>query len=206
MRRGNSRSVRRGPSGIRAVLEVRGRPRVCEAASQIAEGSPIGPQSILWLREHRLRAKRTESDDLLFGNRNGQPLRESKLLQNVLQPAAKAAGRSPRWGFAVGVFPILYSATVSVLISAMPTEPRFESPSALMLVFLVVLWMMEMLAIVGHIYIAIGIRRTFDTSDALLVAMIIVPFVGYAVVGFGATTHRPPPIDPDEQTPTATGS
>ena len=120
--------------------------------------------------------------------------------------AAKAAGRSPRWGFAVGVFPILYSATVSVLISAMPTEPRFESPSALMLVFLVVLWMMEMLAIVGHIYIAIGIRRTFDTSDALLVAMIIVPFVGYAVVGFGATTHRPPPIDPDEQTPTATGS
>jgi integrase len=28
----------------------------------------------------------------LFGNRNGRPLRESKLLRNVLQPAAKAVG------------------------------------------------------------------------------------------------------------------
>ena len=53
---------------------------------------PLGPQSILWLREHRLRAKRTESDDLVFGNRKGQPLRESKLLRNVLQPAAERAG------------------------------------------------------------------------------------------------------------------
>jgi hypothetical protein len=47
---------------------------------------------IVWLREHRLRAKRTESDDLVFGNRKGQPLRESKLLRNVLQPAAERAG------------------------------------------------------------------------------------------------------------------
>ena len=53
---------------------------------------PLGPQIIVWLREHRLRAKRTESDDLVFGNRKGQPLRESKLLRNVLQPAAKRAG------------------------------------------------------------------------------------------------------------------
>jgi integrase len=53
---------------------------------------PLGPQSILWLREHRLRATRTASDDLLFGNRNGRPLRESKLLRNLLQPAAKAVG------------------------------------------------------------------------------------------------------------------
>ena len=53
---------------------------------------PLGPQSILWLREHRLRATRTAADDLLFGNRNGRPLRESKLLRNVLQPAAKRAG------------------------------------------------------------------------------------------------------------------
>ena len=53
---------------------------------------PLGPQTIVWLREHRLRAKRTESDDLLFGNRKGQPLRESKLLRNVLQPAAERAG------------------------------------------------------------------------------------------------------------------
>jgi integrase len=53
---------------------------------------PLGPQIIAWLREHRLRAKRTESDDLVFGNRKGQPLRESKLLRNVLQPAAERAG------------------------------------------------------------------------------------------------------------------
>lgn len=53
---------------------------------------PLGPQAISWLREHRLRAKRTASDDLVFGNRNGQPLRESKLLRNILQPAAEAAG------------------------------------------------------------------------------------------------------------------
>jgi integrase len=54
---------------------------------------PIGPQAISWLKEHRrLRATRTALDDLVFGNRNGQPLRESKLLQKILQPAAKAAG------------------------------------------------------------------------------------------------------------------
>jgi integrase len=53
---------------------------------------PLGPQVISWLREHRLRAKRTASDDLVFANRNGQPLRESKLLRNILQPAAEAAG------------------------------------------------------------------------------------------------------------------
>lgn len=53
---------------------------------------PLGPQIIVWLREHRVRAKRTESDDLVFGNRKGQPLRESKLLRNVLQPAAERAG------------------------------------------------------------------------------------------------------------------
>jgi integrase len=53
---------------------------------------PLGPQSILWLREHRLRATRIAADDLLFGNRSGKPLRESKLLRNVLQPAAEWAG------------------------------------------------------------------------------------------------------------------
>jgi integrase len=53
---------------------------------------PLGPQSILWLREHHLRATRIAADDLLFGNRSGKPLRESKLLRNVLQPAAERAG------------------------------------------------------------------------------------------------------------------
>jgi integrase len=53
---------------------------------------PLGPHAISWLREHRLLATRTAAEDLVFGNRNGHPLRESKLLQNVLQPAAEAAG------------------------------------------------------------------------------------------------------------------
>jgi len=53
---------------------------------------PLGPRAIAWLREHRLRAKRTAADDLVFGNRSGHPMRESKLLQMVLQPAAEAAG------------------------------------------------------------------------------------------------------------------
>ena len=52
---------------------------------------PLCPQAISWLREHRLRATGTASDDLVFGNRNGQPRRESKVLQNILQPAAEAA-------------------------------------------------------------------------------------------------------------------
>jgi len=52
---------------------------------------PLGPQAIAWLREHRLLATRTASDDLVFGNRNGQPLRESKVLRNILQPAAEVA-------------------------------------------------------------------------------------------------------------------
>jgi integrase len=53
---------------------------------------PLGPHAIAWLREHRLRAKRTAAHDLVFGNRSGRPTRESKLLQKVLQPAAEAAG------------------------------------------------------------------------------------------------------------------
>jgi hypothetical protein len=34
----------------------------------------------------------TAKDDLVFGNRDGKPLRESKLLRNVLRPAAERAG------------------------------------------------------------------------------------------------------------------
>lgn len=44
------------------------------------------------LTAHRERMARTAPDDLVFGNRNGDPLRESKLLRNVLQPAAEKAG------------------------------------------------------------------------------------------------------------------
>jgi integrase len=44
------------------------------------------------LSGHRERATRKSSDDLVFGNRKGEPFRESKLLTKVLQPAAEAAG------------------------------------------------------------------------------------------------------------------
>ena len=53
---------------------------------------PLGPNAVAALNAHRGRAPRTASEDLVFGNRNGDPLRESKLLRNVLQPAAEAAG------------------------------------------------------------------------------------------------------------------
>jgi integrase len=42
--------------------------------------------------DHRERTTRNAPDDLVFGNRNGEPLRESKLLTKVLQPAAHKAG------------------------------------------------------------------------------------------------------------------
>jgi integrase len=44
------------------------------------------------LKEHRDRAARNGDDDLVFSNRNGGALRESKLLTKVLQPAAGRAG------------------------------------------------------------------------------------------------------------------
>ena len=42
--------------------------------------------------EHQAHVARKSDDDLVFGNRKGDPMRESKLLTNVLQPAAEAAG------------------------------------------------------------------------------------------------------------------
>jgi integrase len=53
---------------------------------------PLGRHAIAALGAHKQRAPRTAPGDLVFGNRNGDPLRESKLLRNVLQPAARAAG------------------------------------------------------------------------------------------------------------------
>ena len=41
--------------------------------------------------KHQARVGRNGDDSLVFGNRKGGPLRESKLLTNVLQPAAEAA-------------------------------------------------------------------------------------------------------------------
>ena len=53
---------------------------------------PIGPHTVRVLVAHQRRASRREATDLVFGNRSGGPLRESKVLRNVLQPAAEAAG------------------------------------------------------------------------------------------------------------------
>ncbi len=53
---------------------------------------PLGPCAVKAIKEHRDRVPRQGEDDLVFGNREGAPLRESKLLTKVLQPAAQAVG------------------------------------------------------------------------------------------------------------------
>ena len=53
---------------------------------------PLGPRTIEALKVHHTVVTRTAPEDLVFGNRNGDPQRESKLLRNVLQPAARRAG------------------------------------------------------------------------------------------------------------------
>jgi integrase len=53
---------------------------------------PLGPRAVKALAAHRARCMRLEPDALVFGNRSGGPFRESKMLRNVLQPAAVEAG------------------------------------------------------------------------------------------------------------------
>ena len=53
---------------------------------------PLGSHAVAALTRHRERAKRKEPGDLVFGNAKGLPMRESKLLTRVLQPAAETAG------------------------------------------------------------------------------------------------------------------
>ena len=53
---------------------------------------PLGRHAVAALKSHRERVTRTAPADLVFGNRSGKPLRESKVLRNVLQPAAQKAG------------------------------------------------------------------------------------------------------------------
>ena len=53
---------------------------------------PLGRHAVAALKSHRERVTRTALADLVFGNRSGKPLRESKLLRNVLQPAAEGRG------------------------------------------------------------------------------------------------------------------
>jgi hypothetical protein len=53
---------------------------------------PLGSRAVSVLVTHRAHVSRRAPEDLVFGNRKGDPLRESKLLRNVLQPAAEAVG------------------------------------------------------------------------------------------------------------------
>jgi integrase len=53
---------------------------------------PLGPRAVKALSDHLARVERKDLLDLVFGNRAGKPLRDSKVLQRVLQPAAQAAG------------------------------------------------------------------------------------------------------------------
>ena len=53
---------------------------------------PLGRHAVAALTAHRGRATRMAPEDVVFGNSSGKPLRESKLLRNVLQPAAERAG------------------------------------------------------------------------------------------------------------------
>jgi integrase len=63
-------------------------PKTLKAARTI----PLGRHAVAALKSHRGRVTRTGPADLVFGNRSGTPLRESKVLRNVLQPAAEQAG------------------------------------------------------------------------------------------------------------------
>jgi integrase len=53
---------------------------------------PLGRYAVAALTSHREHVTRTAPGELVFGNRNGKPLRESKVLRNELQPAAEKAG------------------------------------------------------------------------------------------------------------------
>jgi len=53
---------------------------------------PLGRHAVAALSAHRERVTRCAPEDLVFGNRRGDPVRESKVLTNVVQPAARAVG------------------------------------------------------------------------------------------------------------------
>ena len=53
---------------------------------------PLGRHAVAALNAHRERVTRREPENLVFGNKRGDPLRESKVLTKVLQPAAKKVG------------------------------------------------------------------------------------------------------------------
>jgi integrase len=64
------------------------RPKTQKAARTI----PLGRHAVKALSEHRARTSPKAAEGLVFANGKGGPLRESKLLTKVLQPAAERAG------------------------------------------------------------------------------------------------------------------
>jgi integrase len=53
---------------------------------------PLGSHAVAALSRHRDASSRRGPNDLVFGNRKGEPFRESKMLTRGLQPAAESAG------------------------------------------------------------------------------------------------------------------
>jgi integrase len=53
---------------------------------------PLGPNAVTALESHRQRSTRTAPEDLVFSTQTGKPMRESKILTELLQPAAVEAG------------------------------------------------------------------------------------------------------------------
>lgn len=53
---------------------------------------PLGPRAVIALETHRQRSVRIGPGDLVFATRKGTPMRDSKILTEVLQPAAVEAG------------------------------------------------------------------------------------------------------------------
>ena len=53
---------------------------------------PLGAHAMMLLKEHREHPPRKGADDLLFPNRLGELMRQSRVLERVLQPAAERAG------------------------------------------------------------------------------------------------------------------
>src|SRR3989442_2627076 len=96
------RSARRGPAGV-ALGRARSRPRhvgrtrvgvrgQVPSAENATGDTDDSPRAVKVLTEHREQVSRHEPGDLVFGNRKGEPFRESKLLTRAGQPAAVEAG------------------------------------------------------------------------------------------------------------------
>ena len=53
---------------------------------------PLGPHAVKALKEHQARVARNSDDDLVFGNRKGDPLRESAPGDHAAEPFRSSGG------------------------------------------------------------------------------------------------------------------